>query len=166
MRSPSLNARSASRYSVTPCRRRGSVALALAILSFDRDVVLFFVNAFDSRVLSGCNAECLAALCVPHHVAGFVLGGPLAIRTSDLLPGDQHPHSVFAVRHLVRILHGVVDRLVDRHPRLVVGGNHKRTFGLLCIFVRDYSDTLIPVGDFMHAATGIEFLHRLSDLAA
>ena len=44
--------------------------------------------------------------------AGFVLGCPLTVGGSDLLPGDQHPHLVFEVRHLVRILHGIVDRFV------------------------------------------------------
>ena len=140
------------------------VGQTLAILPFNRNVILFLINAFDSRVLSWRNAECLAALGVPHHIAGFVLGSPLAVGASDLLPGDQDLHSVLEVRYLVRILHGIVDRFVDCHPRLVVGGHHERAFRLLRIFMRDSCDTLVPVEDLMHAAAGIEFLHRLSDL--
>jgi hypothetical protein len=46
-------------------------------------VILFLINALDSRVLSWGNAVCLAAFSVPHYIAGFVLGGPLAIRTGN-----------------------------------------------------------------------------------
>lgn len=89
------------------------------MFQFDH-VVLFLINAFDARILSWCNTKCLAALSVSHHIAELVLGGPLAICTSDLLPGNQHSHLVFEVWHLVRILHGIVDRLVDCYSRLVV----------------------------------------------
>jgi hypothetical protein len=60
----------------------------LAILRFNRDLVLFLINAFDACVLPWGNAYCLAALGVSHHIAGFVLGSPLAVGSSDLLPGD------------------------------------------------------------------------------
>ena len=73
---------------------------------------------------------------------------------------------MFEVRHLVRILHGIVDRFVDSHPRLVVGRHDERAFGLLRIFMRDHSDTLVPIEDLMHPAVGVEFLHRLIDVAS
>jgi hypothetical protein len=60
----------------------------LAILPLHRNVVLFLTNAFDLRGLSRRDAERLAALGLPHHIAGFVLGSPLAVGASDLLPGD------------------------------------------------------------------------------
>ena len=76
------------------------VSNALAVLPLDRDAILFLINAFNSGILSGFDAMRFAASRVAHHVAGFILRGPLAVRASDFLPGYQHSHWVLAISHL------------------------------------------------------------------
>ena len=73
---------------------------------------------------------------------------------------------MLAIRHFPRILHRVVNHLIDLHPRLIVWGYHERPFGLFHIVVRDGGHPLVAVEHFVHAALRIELFHRLFDLAS
>jgi hypothetical protein len=62
----------------------------LAVLALHRDQILFLVHSLDARIFSCLDAVCLAASRVAHHVARFVLPGPLPVLANGLLPRNEH----------------------------------------------------------------------------
>src|SRR5438094_9234392 len=73
---------SVQRYTMQSAR---IVTHLLAVSAFHRHLIFFFVHTFDSCVLPRFDTVRLAPLRVVHHVASFVLVGPLPYRSCAFL---------------------------------------------------------------------------------
>ena len=60
--------------------------------------------------------------------------------------------------HLACCLPGLVDHLIDRQARAIVGRHDQRAIGLLEIFMRDRGQAFIAVGDGMHAPLRVQLV--------
>src|SRR5260370_10648888 len=96
----------------------------LAVLTARRHQIFFLVCALDAGVFTRLDTVRLAAPRVAHHVAHFVLCGPLSVRSRYLLPGHKYSLLVFLSSHLARALHRSMDRFVAFPARLIVRADY------------------------------------------
>src|SRR5260370_24552419 len=81
---------SVQRYTMQSAR---IVTDVLAVSTFHRHLIFSFVHTRDACVFPRFDTVCFAPLRVAHHVASFVLSGPLPLLPRYLLP--RYTHSVF-----------------------------------------------------------------------